>query len=81
MQAYQLNHEVKPFSGLINPLQHNDNYKYPTFLKLKLCILNTVYLCGPYTLRINSDFFLKNINRLIFVTEMECVFCEIGTKY
>jgi hypothetical protein len=32
-------------------------------------------------LRKNTDYFSKNINRLIFIIEAQCVFFDIGTQF
>jgi len=39
------------------------------------------HLCVPYGFRTNSNFALNIINRVVFINELDSVYCAVRTEY
>jgi hypothetical protein len=61
-------------------MQNLNCSNYKSFKKLCSLPTDSIY-AFHIILRINTDHFLNNIDLLIFVMEMRCVFFEVGTEF
>ena len=70
-------------TGLINPLKLSGYFIYHDILTLgksTFCPHN-VFICFVWISKQTAIIYLYNINWLVFVTEMVCVYCAVRAEY